>query len=610
MTLALRRTRSMPFGAEIRDDGVTRFRLWAPGADSVALWLDEGKRVLHMPRDSHGWAALATPEAPPGTRYRYQIDGALLVPDPVSRFQPEGVHGPSEVVDPYAYSWPDAEWKGVAAERLVFYELHVGTFTRAGTYAAAAERIDHLAALGVTAIELMPVGEFPGSRGWGYDGVLPFAPSARYGRPEDLKAFVAAAHARGLAVFLDVVYNHFGPEGNYLPRYAPAFFEPRRRTPWGAAINFDGPGSEIVRTFMVHNALYWLEEFHMDGLRLDAVHAMSDESRSRVLVELAQVVAKGPGGERHVHLVLENDGNEAHLLARDGAPLCRAQWNDDLHHALHVLLTGERDGYYADYEPAAPALGRALAEGFVYQGEHSRYRGRPRGEPSGDLPPTAFVGFLQNHDQVGNRALGERVTALAGPDAVKAATAVLLIAPPLPLMFMGQEWAAPEPFLFFSDLGPDFGAAVAEGRRREFARFPEFADARARERIPDPQAPETWERAVLDWSAADLPAHREWLDFHRALLRLRHAEIVPLLQNPDAPRARWSRLGKTAIEVEWTFPAGRVLRLVANLGPAAVPHVGPLPEWGRSLYALGLGPEGWAELPPWSVGWYLTGAER
>src|SRR5262249_39532601 len=250
MRLALRRTRTMPSGAEPRDAGVPHFRLWAPGADRVALWLDEEKRVLRMPRDSHGWATLATAEAPPGTRYRYQIDGALLVPDPASRFQPDGVHGPSEVVDPYAYSWPDAEWTGVAAERLGFYELHVGTFTRAGTFAAPADRIDHLAALGVTAIELMPVGEFPGRRGWGYDGVLLFAPAARYGRPEDLKAFVAAAHARGMAVFLDVVYNHFGPEGNYLPRYAPAFFEPRRQTPWGAAINFDGPGSEIVRTFI------------------------------------------------------------------------------------------------------------------------------------------------------------------------------------------------------------------------------------------------------------------------------------------------------------------------------------------------------------------------
>jgi malto-oligosyltrehalose trehalohydrolase len=411
-------------------------------------------------------------------------------------------------------------------------------------------------------------------------------------------------------VFLDVVYNHFGPEGNYLPRYAPAFFDPPRQTPWGAAINFDGAGSGVVRAFVVHNALYWLEEFHMDGLRLDAVQAMRDESRPHVLVELAQVVAKGPGAERQVHLVLENDGNEAHLLARDGGPLFSAQWNDDVHHALHALLTGERSGYYADYEPAAPALGRALAEGFAYQGEYSRYRGRPRGEPSGDLPPTAFVGFLQNHDQVGNRAFGERITALAGPDAVRAATAVLCLAPPLPLLFMGQEWAAPVPFLFFSDLGPDFGPAVAEGRRREFARFSEFAAAGARERIPEPQARETWERSVLDWSLADLPAHREWLDLHRALLRIRHAEIVPLLQNPIAPRARWSRLGETALEVEWTFPLRRVLRLVANLGPAAVPQVGPRPEWGRSLYALGLGREGWAELPPWSVGWYVAEAER
>jgi maltooligosyltrehalose trehalohydrolase len=610
MTLALRRARRMPFGAEARDDGLTRFRLWAPGARSVALWLEEHRRTLPMLRDVEGWAELATRDAPPGTRYRFQIDGELLVPDPASRFQPNDVHGPSEVVDPLAYGWSDAGWTGLPAERLVFYELHVGTFTRAGTFKAAMDRLDHLVSLGVTAVELMPVGDFPGRRGWGYDGVLPFAPESRYGRPEDLKALVDAAHARGLAVFLDVVYNHFGPEGNYLHRYAPAFFNPRHQTPWGAAINFDGPGSEVVRAFVVHNALYWLEEFHMDGLRLDAVHAISDDSSSHVLVELAQVVAKGPGSERLIHLVLENDGNEARYLARDGAPLYRAQWNDDLHHALHVLLTGERGGYYADYQPAAPALGRALAEGFVYQGEHSRYRDRPRGEPSGELPPTAFVGFLQNHDQVGNRAFGERVTALAPPDAVRAATAVLCLAPSLPLLFMGQEWAAPEPFLFFSDLGPDIGPAVAEGRRREFARFPEFADAEARERIPDPQAPSTWQRSTLDWSHAETPAHREWLDFHRALLRIRHTEIVPLLTGEIEPRTRWSRLGETAIEVEWTFPVERVLRLVANLGPAAVSHAGPGPEWGRLLYSLGLGRSAWTELPPWSVGWYLAEAER
>ena len=577
----------------------------------MAVWLEEQGRAVPMPRDPQGWAALTTTEAPPGTRYRYQIDGAFLVPDPASRFQPDGVHGPSEVVDPLAHSWSDAEWTGIAIERLVFYELHVGTFTRAGTFAAAAERLDHLAALGVTAVELMPVGEFPGRRGWGYDGVLPFAPAARYGRPDDLKRFVDAAHARGLAVFLDVVYNHFGPEGNYLPHYAPAFFDPHRRTPWGAALNFDGAGSEIVRAFMVHNALYWLEEFHMDGLRLDAVQAISDESRSHVLAELAQVVAEGPGGERHVHLVLENERNEAHLLARDGAPLFSAQWNDDVHHALHALLTGERGGYYADYEPAAPALGRALTEGFVYQGEYSRYRGRPRGEPSGDLPPTAFVGFLQNHDQVGNRAFGERITVLAGPDAVQGGHGRALPRSAASLAVHGPGMGRPRALPLLQR--PRGRTSARPSRRAGGASSPASPSSPTRDargRIPDPQAPETWERSVLDWSLADQPAHREWLDFHRALLRIRHDEIVPLLEHPVAPRARWRRVGETALEVEWTFPLRRVLRLVANLGPAAVPHAGPRPEWGRSLYALELGRDGWAELPPWSVGWYLAEAER
>ena len=609
MVLEVRRARSMPFGAEVRDDGVTRFRLWAPGARSVALWLEDRAEALPIPRDAEGWAVLVTADARPGTRYRFQIDGQLLVPDPASRFQPEGVHGPSEVVDPRAHSWFDADWPGIPPERLVFYELHVGTFTPAGTFAAATERLDHLAGLGVTAVQLMPVAEFPGRRGWGYDGVLPFAPKALYGRPEDLKSLVDAAHARGLAVFLDVVYNHFGPEGNYLHRYAPPFFNPRHQTPWGAAINFDGAGSEIVRAFVVHNALYWLEEFHLDGLRLDAVHAIHEGSRSHLLEELTQAIARGPGSERPVHLVLENDGNEAQLLARDGAPPSRAQWNDDLHHALHVLLTGERNGYYADYEPPVSALGRALAEGFVYQGEHSPYRGRPRGEPSGGLSPTAFVGFLQNHDQVGNRAFGERITRLAPPEAVRAATAVFCLAPSLPLIFMGQEWAAPEPFLFFSDLGPEVGPSVAEGRRREFSRFPEFSDPRARERIPDPQAEETWKRSMLDWNLAKEPMHRAWLEFHIALLHIRHAEIVPLSANSVVPDARWRRVGETVIEVEWSFPSRQVLRLVANLGPAPVSHDGPGADWGRPLYALGLEAT-WTMLPPWSVCAYLAGPGR
>ena len=611
--LATRRAHRMPFGAELGGDGATRLRLWAPGARSVELWLEDSPRPLAMARDPEGWAEVTTPDAPPGTRYRFRIDGELLVPDPASRFQPEDVHGPSQVVDPLVYAWADAGWAGLPPERLVLYELHVGTFTRAGTFTAVLDRLDHLVSLGVTALELMPVADFPGRRGWGYDGALPFAPDSRYGRPEHLKALVDACHARGLAVLLDVVYNHLGPEGNYLPRYAPAFLNPRHRTPWGDAINFDGPGAAVVRQFVIHNALYWLEEFHMDGLRLDAVHAIADESERHVLVELGHAVAAGPGRERHVHLILENDRNEARFLARPGTgerPLYQAQWNDDLHHALHVLLTGERSGYYADYHPPLPALGRCLTEGWAYQGRHSRYRGRRRGEPSKGLPLTAFIGFLQNHDQIGNRAFGERIAALAPPDAVRAATAVLLLAPAPPLLFMGQEWAAPEPFLFFSDLGPDLGSAVAEGRRREFSRFAEFSDPASRVRIPDPQAPETRERSVLDWITTGLPPHDTWLELHRLLLRIRHTEITPLLAGEPLPRTRWAPLGGTALEAEWVFPGGRVLRLAANLGRAAVPHQGPGRYWGRRLYALVLPAPSWAELPPWSVGWFLRDVER
>jgi len=475
-----------------------------------------------------------------------------------------------------------------------------------------AERLDHLVSLGVTALELMPLADFPGRWGWGYDGVLLFAPEASYGRPEDLKALVDAAHARGLAVFLDVVYNHFGPEGNYLHRYAPAFFNARHQTPWGDGVNYDGPGSEVVRAFMIHNALYWIEEYHLDGLRLDAVNAIVDESMAHLLVELGRAVADGPGRDRSVHLVLENGANESRYLRRGrpgGRPAYQAQWNDDVHHALHVLLTGETGGYYADYQPPLPHLGRCLTEGFAFQGEPSRYRQGLRGEASADLPPTAFVGFLQNHDQVGNRALGERITQLAAASAVRAATAVLLLAPAPPLVFMGEEWAAPQPFLFFSDLGPDLGPLVAEGRRREFARFPEFARPAVRERIPDPQAETTFRRSVLAWDRVHAAGHRDWLAFHRALLALRAQAIAPLLAGEPVPEASWKGLGDTALEVVWRFPAA-TLRLIANLGAAAVPHDGPGADWGRRLYALDLPAPTWSALPPWSVAFYLAGSRR
>ena len=598
----------MPFGAELQPDGATRFRLWAPAARQVELWLDESPRGYSMTLGSDGWASLVTPEAPAGARYRFKIDGQVLVPDPASRFQPDDVHGASEVIDPRAYAWRDGGWNGVPAERLVFYELHVGTFTPAGTFAGVAEKLDHLVELGVSAIELMPVADFPGRWGWGYDGVLPFAPDSRYGRPEALKDLVAACHSRGLAVFLDVVYNHFGPEGNYLRHYAPAFFNPHHRTPWGDAINFDGPGSEVVRAFVIHNALYWLEEYHLDGLRLDAVHAIADTSASHVLIDLARAVIEGPGRDRLVHLVLENDRNEARYLGSSsagGRPLYQAQWNDDLHHALHVACTAERSGYYQDYEPPLPHLRRCLAEGFAYQGDYSRFQERLRGEPSAHLPPTAFVGFLQNHDQVGNRAFGERITALASAEAVRAATAVLLLAPSLPLIFMGQEWAASEPFLFFSDLGPDLGPRVSEGRRQEFSRFAEFADPETRSRMPDPQAVQTKERSALDWSWTGNTVHQEWVAFHRSLLHLRHREITPLLSAAAPARFDSTVVRETVIEMAWVFSSTRVLRLVANLGAGVARHEGPARSWGRRLYALGVAASHWTELPPWSLGWFI-----
>ena len=406
--------------------------------------------------------------------------------DPASRYQPEDVHGPSEVVDPAAFAWTDLEWQGRPWKEAVLYEMHIGAFTPEGTFGAAVTKLDYLLELGVTAIEIMPVGDFPGRRDWGYDGALSYAPDASYGRPEELKALVDAAHARGLMVLLDVVYNHFGPEGSFLKAIAPQFFTERYKTPWGEAINMDGDGSGPVREYFIHNALYWIEEFHFDGLRFDAVHAILDDSPRHLLEELAERVRSAFPGD-HVHLILENEENQASRLARDSTGRPRwytAQWNDDLHHVLHVAVTGELAGYYGDYIGRPEKLGRALAEGFAFQGEVMPYRGGPRGEPSGALPPTAFVAFAQNHDQVGNRAFGDRLSAIASPEAVRAVGAVYLLLPQIPMLFMGEEWGAAQPFPFFCDFGPDLAQAVRKGRREEFARFPEFEDPAVRERIP------------------------------------------------------------------------------------------------------------------------------
>ena len=600
---------AMPFGAEFAASGV-RFRLWAPAARRVELYLDSRpRRALPMRAMGDGWFEVTTGAARAGSRYRFSVDGRSGVPDPASRCQPGDVHGPSAVVDPESYVWSDHAWRGRPWHEAVLYELHVGTFTPEGTFAGVAARLDHLIALGVTAIELMPVADFPGARNWGYDGAFPFAPDSAYGTPDDLKRLIDAAHQRGLMMFLDVVYNHFGPEGNYLRGYAPQFFTTRFETPWGAAIDFSRPE---VRGFFVENALYWLEEYRFDGLRFDAVHAIRDDSSPDILEEISARVRERFGDLREIHLVLETDRNTARYLKRrpDGRPrLYTAQWNDDIHHAFHVLATGERDGYYEDYaDRPVDHLARCLAEGFAFQGEPFRHwQGRPRGENSADLPPAAFVSFLQNHDQIGNRAFGERIATLAKAEVVKALAAILLLAPSPPLLFMGEEWGAPEPFLFFCDFHDALAGSVREGRRREFARFPAFDDAAARARIPDPNAAATFMRSKLDWGRLASETHADWLTFYRALIGLRHWEITPRLAELTANTARAARFGPAGLSVSWRLGDGTRLLLLANLSDKAAPC--DVAAEGRLLYATAgdkaaAGPS--ENLPPWFVAWLLN----
>ena len=595
------RRHDMPFGAQLTPQGV-RFRLWAPGCEAVGLCIEgtQDPAVLPMARCGDGWFERVVVEARAGTRYRFEVTGGLRVPDPASRFNPDDVHGASEVIDPAAFRWQDVNWRGRRWEEAVVYELHVGTFSPAGTFAGAIDRLDYLVELGVTAIELMPVADFPGARNWGYDGVLPFAPDSRYGRPEELKALVQTAHAKGMMVLLDVVYNHFGPEGNYLHVYAKRFFTERHHTPWGAAINFDGPGSRTVRDFFIHNTLFWLQEYHFDGLRLDAVHAIIDDSEQHILTELAERVHAVIDPERLVHLILENDANEARYLGRGHYA---AQWNDDIHHALHVLCTGETDGYYTDYADAPLRhLGRCLAEGFAYQGEVSAYRDHvARGEASAHLPPQAFVSFLQCHDQVGNRAFGERITRIAPEPAVRAAVAVYLLAPGIPMLFMGEEFAAETPFQFFCDFGDDLREAVTQGRRREFGKFERFGESAAQAAIPDPNAVETFLASKLDWDSLKDAARANWLAYYRELLQVRRDVIVPRLNGMSGGAARFEVLAPGGLRVEWLLGDGSTLRLLANFSSdplSATTPVGTGVFATRAAAANGL-------LAPWSVVWTL-----
>jgi maltooligosyltrehalose trehalohydrolase len=568
----MKRRYRIPFGAEVDRDGV-RFRLWAPRAAHVSLHLEGDPAVeLPMEKKTDGTFVLTTAVARPGTRYRYLVDGNRY-PDPASRRQPNGVHGPSEVVDPQAYDWSDQNWSGRQWEESILYELHLGTFSESGDFVGALGHLDHLCRLGITAVELMPIAEFPGGRNWGYDGAFPYAPSSRYGRPEELKVLIEACHARGLAVLLDVVYNHFGPEGNYLPAVAPDFFTERHHTPWGAAIDFSGSRSRAVREFFIHNALYWLEEYHFDGLRFDAVHAIFDDTVPDIIDEIGETV-RARILDREIHLVLENDRNEARRLTRHNSRPERftAQWNDDLHHVLHVLITGETAGYYQDFvsDPGA-SLGRSLAEGFAYQGEPSAFRGgKRRGEASAGLPPTAFVAFLQNHDQVGNRPFGTRLAVRASEQALHAGLAIILLSPQIPLLFMGEEWATRRPFAFFCNFAPELAQSVRDGRRREFADFPGFREDVAHERIPDPTAEATFTTSKLAWTELAQSDHAVWLDRYRALIDLRKREIVPRLADISGFAGSHRVLAPRAVTVEWQLGDGMRLLLCANFSDRAM----------------------------------------
>jgi maltooligosyltrehalose trehalohydrolase len=553
----------MMHGPLLLEGGRVRFRLWAPSVQSVKLQVANAEPIEMRAQDG-GWFVLEA-EAAPGTAYKFILPDGLAVPDPASRGQADDVHGASLVVDPRGYAWRNTQWRNRPWHEAVIYELHPGVW---GGFGGIRERLPYLASLGITAIELMPIADFPGKHNWGYDGVLPYAPDRAYGTPDELKALVDAAHGHGLMVFLDVVYNHFGPDGAYLHAYAKDFFDPDVHTPWGAAIDFK---RSEVRDYFTENALMWLNEYRFDGLRFDAVHAIEPQSFLNDLAATLRARAKQPA-----HLILEHEGNKSSLLRGPEAKLFDAQWADDWHHCLHVLLTGEQEGYYESFVKPAEQLARAMAEGFVFQGEVSPHHGTPRGEPSAQLPSTAFVICLQNHDQIGNRAMGERLTQLANKQALAAATALLLLSPTIPMLFMGEEWGSTTPFLFFTDHNADLAKLVREGRRREFKHFAAFKDESRREAIPDPNAAATFQASVPDPNEADAAT----LDLHKLLLKLRHAHIIPGIQGCRSTGAR--ALGDKAVFGSWRLGNGTGLALASNFGDTDLPFE---PPPGRLIFS-------------------------
>ncbi|MDP2358513.1 MAG: malto-oligosyltrehalose trehalohydrolase [Beijerinckiaceae bacterium] len=554
------------WGANYDETG-TSCRLWAPGATHVELVTGEteAQHFWPMQKDEGGWWQLISDKVQPGSPYGFRVDGGNIVPDPAAREQMSGVHGLSKLVDPRRYEWQTADWKGRPWHETVSYELHTGTFTTEGTFEAIIGKLDHLKRTGVTAIELLPIAQFSGERGWGYDGVLLYCPHRAYGGSEGLKRFVDAAHARGLMVFLDVVYNHFGPDGNYLHSYVPEFFHQDIHTPWGSAIAYD---MEPVRQFMIENALFWLEEYRLDGLRLDAVDSIKDTIDPPLVKELATRVREAIT-DRHVHITTEDDRNITWHIERaaDGSiPLVSGEWNDDFHHTAHVMATNEQESYYQDYDTqSAEQMARALATGFVFQGHHSRYRDKNVGSASASLPPTAFVHFIQNHDQIGNRAFGDRLRSLCSARAYDCLQAILLLSPQIPLMFQGEEFGDTNSFCFFTDFHGELGRAVSKGRKEEFRGFSAFEDEHAIDVFPDPNDEATFLDSKLDWTQMRRPIQRRRLQVTQELLQARHKKLMPLLEAASGECGA-ALVEERAFAVAWQLGDGKVYHLFANLG--------------------------------------------
>ena len=596
----------MPFGTElVANGGGVLFRLWAPEVRSLALAIAGRDGTLAMTPREGGWYELTVPEAAAGTRYHFVLPDGREVADPASRFQPEDAEGPSEVIDPEAYAWKQTDWRGRRWIDTVVYEMHVGTFTPEGSFRAAIGKLDHLRDLGVTAIELMAIGDFPGRWNWGYDGVLLYAPDSTYGRPEDLKALVEAAHEHGIQVFLDVVYNHFGPQGNCLLEYAPEILTDRYETAWGQALNFDGDCCEETRELIIHNAIYWIEEFQMDGLRLDASHAIIDASPRHVLDELAERV-RAAAPERQIHLILEEEHNVAQRLVRDaeGHPEdYTAQWNHDLQRLIGFASSPE---WLHDDDPEGETekLRKALAEGFVIAAQEEDAKGEPGRVPSTHVPPRAFVAFLQSHDLVGNRIFGERIAELASVEAIRAVASVYLLLPQTPMLFMGEEWGSTSHFPYFCDYRGELAKQVREGRCKQFEETQQDCGPGKLDQMPDPQAEGTFLAAKLRWADLDEPAHRDWLSWYQSVLSVRREAIAPLLMRIGIDQASHQVVAPRALTICWRLEGGGELRLAANLGERQWEF--PQPP-GEVLWQQG---PGWknGSMGPWSVIWSMVRA--